>query len=170
MMALLVYADAGLCALSANMPVSHHLPLKNHAHQPSYLKAIMPISHLPPPFSQYANKPSSAYKNYAYQPSCNPSMMPICHNPPPRLIEPINHWAYQPSSLLTLALLSRLLSLSACLVTFKIEWTFWDVLETKQRPKMYNIPRNFNIFNQKVKFLDSTKKYCFPNIFYNICK
>ena len=107
----------------------------------------MPISHLPPPFSQYANKPSSAYKNYAYQPSCNPSMMPICHNPPLAssslsTIEPIDHRAYQPStpstnisidhqaypishrahwasSLLTLALLSRLLSLSAC---------FWDTL------------------------------------------
>ena len=37
---------------SANMPITHHLPLKNYAHQPSYLKAIMPISHhAPPPFS-----------------------------------------------------------------------------------------------------------------------
>ena len=34
----------------AIMSIIHHpLPLKNHAHQPSYLKAIMPISHLPPP-------------------------------------------------------------------------------------------------------------------------
>ena len=93
---------------SSMMPICHQtpplpLPLCHHA--------IMSIIHHPLPLK---NKPSSAYKNYAYQPSCNPSMMPICHNPPPRLIEPIDHWAYQPSSLLTLALLSRLLSLSAC--------------------------------------------------------
>ena len=47
----------------------------------------------------------------------NPSASQNCSYRPSSLsaIKPINHWAYRPSSLSTLALLSRLLSLSACL-------------------------------------------------------
>ena len=60
------------------------LPLKNHAHLPSYLKAIMPISHLAPPPS--ANMPITHHlplKNYAHQPSYLKAIMPISHHAPP---------------------------------------------------------------------------------------
>ena len=134
---------------SPTMPISHHVnqPPPSGS-QKSCPSAIIPKSYyanqpLPPPFSQYANKPSSAYKNYAYQPSCNPSMMPICHNPPPRLIEPIDHWAYQPSSQLTLALLSRLLSLSAC---FAIK--HWTLVTHKNSHIIYMT--NIRLFNNTV--------------------
>ena len=69
----------------AIMSIIHHpLPLKNHAHLPSYLKAIMPISHLAPPPS--ANMPITHHlplKNYAHQPSYLKAIMPISHHAPP---------------------------------------------------------------------------------------
>ena len=117
---------------SATLPSCHHV---NHpppsASQKSCPSAIIPKSHYanqppcPPPFSQYASKPSSASQkscpsaiilkcHYANQPPWSPPpLQPLCIS----AIISISHYGYQlyqPLSLLTLALLSRLLSLSAC--------------------------------------------------------
>ena len=76
-------------------------PIDHWAYWPSSLSTIKPINH------------------QAYQPSSLSTIKPIDHQAywplSQSTIEPTDHWAYQPSSLFTLALLSRLLSLLACL-------------------------------------------------------
>ena len=88
------------------MPISSLLtiePIDHWAYRPSSLSTIKPIHHR------------------AYQPSSLSTIKPIDHRAywPLSLltVEPINHRAHWPSSLSTLALLSRLLSLSACLTS-----------------------------------------------------
>ena len=77
----------------ANVRLSVRLSQKPLSLSELLLSAIEPINH-------------QAYYHHAYQPLSLST------------IEPINHRAYRPSSLLTLALLSRLLSLSACFESF----------------------------------------------------
>ena len=67
---------------SANMPITHHLPLKNYAHQPSYLKAIMPISHHAPPPLQPIKQishhdPPSPLPHHIHWPSCQSATVPL---------------------------------------------------------------------------------------------